>query len=82
MVAFRLVWPLLWQRRFLMPLVGPKGIYCFYSKPLIRKLADMIGDRRTLELAAGDGTLARFLIGSGVNITATDDYSWRDVSFP
>ena len=42
---FRLLWPLLWQRRFLMPLVGPKGIYCFYSRRLIRRLAVMIGDR-------------------------------------
>ena len=25
------VWPLLWQRRRLLPLVQPKGIYCFYS---------------------------------------------------
>jgi hypothetical protein len=80
--AFRLVWPLLWQRRYLMPLVGPRGIYCFYSKPLIRKLAEMIGDRPALEIAAGDGTLARFLADAGVAVTATDDHSWRDVSFP
>jgi hypothetical protein len=80
--AFRVVWPLLWQRRFLMPLVGPRGIYCFYSKPLIRKLAALVGDRPALEIAAGDGTLARFLAGAGVDITPTDDHSWRDVSFP
>jgi hypothetical protein len=80
--VFRLVWPLLWQRRFLMPLVGPRGIYCFYSKPLIRRLAEMIGDRPALEIAAGDGTLARFLADAGVAITPTDDHSWRDVSFP
>ena len=29
---FRAVWPLLWQRRRLLPLVQPKGIYCFYSR--------------------------------------------------
>jgi hypothetical protein len=80
--AFRLVWPLLWQKRFLMPLVGPKGIYCFYSKPLIRRLADTIGDRAALEIAAGDGTLSRFLADEGVDITPTDDHSWRDVEFP
>ena len=82
MPLFRLLWPLVWQRRFLMPLVGPKGIYCFYSKPLIRKLAELIGDRRALEIAAGDGTLSRFLAEAGIDITPTDDYSWRDVSFP
>jgi hypothetical protein len=82
MAAFRVVWPLLWQRRFLMPLVGPKGIYCFYSKPLIRRLTEMIGDRSAVEIAAGDGTLARFLADRGVDVTPTDDHSWRDVDFP
>jgi hypothetical protein len=79
---FRVIWPLLWQRRFLMPLVGPKGIYCFYSRRLVRKLAAMIGDRPCLEIAAGDGTLARFLAAEGVSVVATDDHSWPDVSFP
>ena len=82
MLWFRLVWPLLWQRRFLMPLVGPKGIYCFYSKRLVHALAAMIGDRSCLEIAAGDGTLARFLADAGVDVTPTDDHSWRDVDFP
>src|SRR4051794_23566155 len=53
--AFKLLWPLLWQRRFLMPLVARKGIYCFYSKPLIERLAALIGDRKAVEIAAGDG---------------------------
>jgi hypothetical protein len=79
---FRALWPLLWQRRYLMPLVGPRGIYCFYSRPLVRRLAEMIGDRHALEIAAGDGTLSRFLTGAGVDITPTDDHSWRDVTFP
>lgn len=74
--AFRLLWPLLWQRRFLMPLVEPKGIYCFYTRELVERLAARIGDRRTLEIAAGDGTLSRFLRDAGVDVTATDDYSW------
>jgi hypothetical protein len=77
MFRFRLLWPLLWQRRLLMPLVQPKGIYCFYSRPLIRELAALIGDRPGLEIAAGDGTLSRFLADEGVQITATDDYSWQ-----
>ncbi len=83
MAWFRLLWPLLWQRRFLMPLVGPKGIYCFYSAELIDALAEMIGDRQCLEIAAGDGTLSRFLADRGVQITATDDYSWNHaVQYP
>ena len=79
---FRLIWPLVWQRRFLMPLVGPKGIYCFYSRRLVEALAAMIGDRQCLEIAAGDGTLSRFLAAEGVDVVATDDHSWPDVGFP
>ena len=78
---FRLLWPLLWQRRLLMPLVQPKGIYCFYSSRLIKELAALIGDRSCLEIAAGDGTLSRFLSDQGVEITATDDHSWQQVPF-
>ncbi len=80
---FRAVWPLLWQRRRLLPLVQPKGIYCFYSQQLIDRLATLIGDRPCLEIAAGDGTLSRFLRDAGGTITATDDHSWNHaVTFP
>jgi hypothetical protein len=80
---FRLVWPLLGQQRLLMPLVQKQGIYCFYSKPLIARLAALIGGRRCLEIAAGDGTLSRFLAAAGVDVTATDDHSWSDaVDYP
>ncbi len=73
---FRLLWPLLWQRKFLMPLVQPEGIYCFYSRQLIGELTALTGGRTCLEIAAGDGTLTRFLTDRGVAITATDDHSW------
>ena len=80
---FRALWPLLWQRRFLMPLVEPKGIYCFYSSKLVRELAKLIDGRSCLEIGAGDGTLARFLADEGVKVTATDDHSWQQsISFP
>lgn len=80
---FGVVWPLLTQKSFLMPLVEPKGIYCFYSRRLIREIAGMVGDRRTLEIAAGDGTLSRFLAAEGVDVTATDDRSWsHSIDFP
>lgn len=77
---FRLVWPRLRQRARLMPLVQQRGIYCFYSDALIRELAAVVGDRPVLEIAAGDGTLARFLRDAGVQITATDDHSWSAVA--
>jgi hypothetical protein len=83
MFWFNLLWPLIWQKKFLMPLVQPEGIYCFYSRQLIVELAGMIGSRKCIEIAAGDGTLTRFLAGEGVQITATDDHSWgHAVKYP
>jgi hypothetical protein len=75
---FRLLWPLIWQKRYLMPLVERKGIYCFYSNQLVSRIADLIDGRPCLEIGAGDGTLTRFLQDRGVQMTATDDYSWPD----
>jgi hypothetical protein len=81
--AFRWLWPLIPQRRRLMPLVMPRGIYCFYSRELILALADRIGPRACLEIAAGDGTLARFLKAAGANVHASDDRSWSHaVTYP
>ena len=74
---FRLFWPLVWQKKRLMPLVQPRGVYCFYSRELIEALAGMIAGRRCLEIGAGDGTLARFLKDRGVALTATDNHSWQ-----
>ena len=83
MTAFRLLWPLVRGRRILMPLVQPKGIYCFYSRELVSALAAEIGPRPCLEIAAGDGTLTRFLRQAGVDVRATDDHSWTQaISFP
>lgn len=73
---FNFWWKVLPQKLFLMPLVQSKGIYCFYSKPLLRGLVNLIGGRSVLEVAAGDGSLSRLLKGRGVDIRATDDYSW------
>lgn len=80
---FRLLWPLVWQRKRLMPLVQPRGIYCFYSRELIAALAAMIGARTCLEIGAGDGTLTRFLKDREVAITATDNHGWSQaVKYP
>jgi hypothetical protein len=80
---FGLLWPLIWQKKILMPLVQPEGIYCFYSRQLIEALVRLIASRSCLEIAAGDGTLSRFLKDKGVSITATDDYSWKhEVKYP
>jgi hypothetical protein len=74
---FRLVWPLIRQKRYLMPLVEPRGIYCFYSSALIARLVALIDGRPCVEIAAGDGTLARFLRDAGADVVATDDHSWQ-----
>jgi hypothetical protein len=80
---FRLFWPLVWQKKRLMPLVQPKGIFCFYSRALIEALAGMIAGRSCLEIGAGDGTLARFLKEQGVQLIATDNHGWeKSVTYP
>lgn len=76
---FRLMWPLLWQKKLLMPLVQSKGIYCFYSRALIAALVKLIGNRPCLEIAAGDGTLSRFLSDHGIQVSATDNHGWKQV---
>jgi hypothetical protein len=73
---FKFWWPLISQKRFLMPLVQSRGIYCFYSRALIKELAGLIDRRSCLEIAAGDGTLASLLTEAGAPVTATDDFSW------
>lgn len=76
MAAYRLIWPLMWQRRILLPLVRGEGIYAFYSTSLVRRLSKLIGTDRCLEIGAGDGTLTRFLRDEGTDVVATDNYSW------
>jgi hypothetical protein len=83
MRAFRWLWPLVTQKRLLMPLVNAKGIYAFYSKELLAALARLTADRPALEIAAGDGCLSRFLRSASVSIRATDDHSWaRSIAYP
>jgi hypothetical protein len=83
MRAFKWLWPLVTQKRLLMPLVNSKGIYAFYSEPLIRALVDLIDGRPALEIGAGDGSLSRLLAAAGAKVRATDDHSWaRIIQYP
>lgn len=67
----------------MVPLVQRKGIYCFYSEALIAGLVSLLAGRPSLEVAAGDGTLSRFLNAAGAQVQASDDQSWRHVvSYP
>ena len=43
---------------------------------MIAGLAQRIGARSCVEVAAGDGTLSRFLNAAGVTVGASDDHSW------
>jgi hypothetical protein len=80
---FKLLWPLVWQKKRLMPLVQPRGIYCFYSRELIKSMTAMIAARNCLEIGAGDGTLTRFLRTQGVQLIATDNYGWtKAIAYP
>lgn len=76
---FRLLWPLVVDRRKVMPLVQERGIYCFYSRELIASLARRLAGQECLEVAAGDGALSRLLSEAGLSVRATDDYSWTRV---
>lgn len=85
MWVHRLVWPFVRrkQRGLMLYLVQQRGIYCFYSRELIRALAERIGSQRCLEIAAGDGTLTRLLKAEGVSIRATDNHEWSgDITYP
>ncbi|MCM3702431.1 hypothetical protein [Paenibacillus macerans] len=83
MGLFRFFWRFVINKKILMPLVNKKGIYCFYSRELISQLSKIIGDKKCLEIASGDGTLTKFLNETGVNCKATDDYSWEHyITYP
>lgn len=76
MLPFAVAWRLARQRNRLMPLVRQRGIYCFYSRPLLTRIARIAAGRPVLEIGAGDGTLTRMLRQVGVDAHAADDYSW------
>jgi len=82
MWKYRMIWPLLRGRERLMPLVRAEGIYCFYSNEFIAEVKKLAAGRPVLEIAAGDGTLTRFLREAGVECIATDDHSWsREITY-
>lgn len=85
MAWFKIVWALVRrkQRGLMLYLVQQKGIYCFYSDRLVKELASLIGNRSCVEIAAGDGTLTRFLRQEGVSVRATDNHAWaKDIDYP
>ena len=80
---FYFFWFFVTNKKILMLLLNKKGIYCFYSKPILRELARLIGETKCVEIGAGDGTLTRFLKERGVDCIATDNYSWDSyITYP
>jgi hypothetical protein len=71
------------RSNLLLPLAEAHGIYCFYSKRFIGGICELIAQRRCIEIASGDGALARFIRASGTDVTAFDDYSWAGkITYP
>lgn len=54
------------------------GMYALVDKTWTKELAEWIGNKRCLEVMAGAGWLSKALAEHGVQIIATDDYSWFD----
>ncbi|SOC06402.1 hypothetical protein SAMN05880501_104269 [Ureibacillus xyleni] len=80
---FKFFWKFISNKQSLMPLVNEKGIYCFYSRELIKELSTLTEGKECLEIGAGDGTLTRFLNAENIHCTATDDYSWEHcITYP
>jgi len=83
MRAFNFWWRFIQSKGGVISLLQGMGIYCVYSRDLIRKLSAMIDGRPCLELGAGDGTLSHQLGQEGVAIEAVDDQSWGDkIKYP
>jgi len=53
------------------------GMWAIVFHEWVKELAKWIGNRQCLEIMAGAGWLAKALKQCGVNIIATDDFSWK-----
>ena len=73
---FRLLWPRFQQKNLLMPTAEANGIYCFFTRETITGLAALMKEGSCLEVGAGDGFLAARLREQGVDVRATDNFSW------
>ena len=60
------------RRRAFMRLYG----WAVPTAEAIGRVRDFVGERRALEIGAGNGLWACLLSAWGVSVTATDDYSW------
>lgn len=54
-----------------------KGMYAFVSWEWVNPLSEWLDESRCLEVMAGRGWLTYALRQKGMNVIATDDYSWH-----
>lgn len=52
--------------------------FALVTNEWIKPLAEIIGDSKCLEVMAGKGTISYALQQNGVDIKATDNYSWKN----
>jgi len=53
-----------------------RGMWVLVTQDLAKRLAEFIGKRKVLEIMSGVGWLAKALSEQGIDVKATDDYSW------
>lgn len=58
------------------------GMFCFVSWKWINPLAKYLNDKKCLEVMAGRGWLSYALQQKGINVKATDNFSWHNKMFP
>jgi hypothetical protein len=59
-----------------------KGLWIVIDKKWTKKLAQYINGRKCLEIMAGGGWLTKALLEHGVDIVATDNFSWAKEKLP
>ncbi|MFJ7982362.1 hypothetical protein ACIQ1D_19050 [Lysinibacillus xylanilyticus] len=53
------------------------GMFCFVSWAWVNPLVEWLGNKKCLEVMAGRGWLSHALRQKGVDVVATDDFSWH-----
>lgn len=52
--------------------------FALITKEFIKSLSDYIGDNKCLEIMAGKGAISKGLKDNGIDVIATDNYSWNE----
>lgn len=58
-------------------IINEMGYYFLVTKTLIDNLSELLKGKRCLEIMAGNGFFSKQLINNGIDIVATDDFSWK-----